>query len=140
LNDQDLNRRMAPCLHMNISELVSCLSLIMVVDGKSIQLLRFFWPISIGQCLGEGARSRLRLTVEPRECYLLIPGIEPLIWNKRGNSGRRTIFGSSATPVRGLKSIGQLDFGPKRRAFVRSRNNFRYIVTHTLQAIFHREK
>jgi hypothetical protein len=47
-------------------------------------LLRFHWPITIGQCLGEGTRSRLRLTGEPREWYARIPENEPLIWPKGG--------------------------------------------------------
>ena len=101
---------------------------------------RSLWPITIGPHLGEVTCPRLALLERPREWYVQVLEKEPLIRHKCGNWGRRTIFGSSATPVRGRKSIGQLDFGPKRRAFVRSRNNSRYIVTHTLQAIFHREK
>jgi hypothetical protein len=88
-------------------------------------LLRFRWPITIGQCLGEGTRSRLRLTGVPREWYARILENEPLIWPKGGNSGRRTIFGTSSVPIRESEFIGQRVLGPKGPLSGRSRNNSR---------------
>ena len=88
-------------------------------------LLRFRWPITIGLRLGEGTRSRSPLTEGPRECYVQILEEEPLIRNKCGNWGGRTIFRSAAESIRGSKSSGQLVLGPKRPSFGRSRNNSR---------------
>jgi hypothetical protein len=48
---------------------------------------------------------------------------EPLTWPKRGNSDRRTIFGNSATGIRGSRPIRKLVNGPKQRVFVRLRNS-----------------
>lgn len=86
-------------------------------------LLRFPWPITIGQCFGEGTRSRFGLTGEPREWYARILENEPLIWPKGGNWGRRTIFGNAATQIRGSRPIRKLVHESKQPVFVRSRNN-----------------
>jgi hypothetical protein len=96
-----------------------------ITQGGGLVMLRqcSHWPIRIVPRSGEGTGSRLPLTGEPRECYLLILGTELLIWHKGGNSGRRTVFGSTATPVRGSKSYGKLVCSSKRPVFGRSPNN-----------------
>gem|GEM_PF-2394364 len=86
---------------------------------------RFLWPIIIVPRSGDGTHSRSRLTGDPMEWYVQILGKEPFIRHKCGNRGRWTIFGRAARPIRVSKSMGLSDFGPKPRAFVRSRNNSR---------------
>ena len=79
--------------------------------------LRFLWPITIGPCLDEGARSGLRLTGEPRDGYARFLENDPLIRPEGENSGRRTIFGNTSAPVRGSQSVGDRFFAMKRPGF-----------------------
>ena len=100
-------------------------SRITVGGGRFMWLLRFLWPITIAQCLGEGPRSRLRLTGEAREWYAQIPENVPLIWHEGGNWGRWTIHGSAGKPIRGSRPFGQPGLSPKRKALAGSRTNSR---------------
>ncbi len=81
------------------------------------------WPFTIGPCLGEGTRSRLGLTGEPREWYARIQENVSLGWQQGGNSGRRIIFGRAGTPIWGSKSHGKLVHESKQPVFERSLNN-----------------
>jgi len=96
---------------------------------------RSLWPITVRPHLGEGTRSRLPLTAGPKAWYVQILGTEPPIRHKGGNWGRRIIFRTAAEPIRESKSMGQLVFGPKRPAFVRSRNSS---DLHRMQGLHHR--
>jgi hypothetical protein len=98
-------------------------SRITVGGGKCMWLLRFRWPITIGQCLGEGTRSRLVLTGEPRQWYARLLENEALIPRNGWNSGRRINVENARTRIRGSRPIRRLVPRSRQPVLVRSRNN-----------------